>query len=136
MPSDLFTTINNFIGQYFAFFPVASLCIFLVFAAMKMWNCRVAWFLSLSAPGIIVLPIAILQILVRPPYRPSAFGALFFAMVIFPAWWIFPTVFAVQLRNLLKRRWNAMTPYSYVGAAILLSLYFWTDFVAKALNRL
>ena len=128
-----FTDINNFINQYFGLFPIASLCIFLIFATLKMRNCRVAWFLSLSAPGAIVLPIAVIEVLVNPAHRRSAVGALLLSMVIYPAWWVFPIVFSVQLRNLLRKRWNAMTPYSYLGAAVLLGLYFWTDFVGKGL---
>ena len=71
-----FTDINNFLNQYFGLFPIASLCIFLVFATLKMRNC--AWFLSLSAPGAIVLPIAVIEVLVNPAYRRSAVGLCFY----------------------------------------------------------
>ncbi len=128
-----FTAVNNFINQYFHLFPVASLCIFLAFAALKMWSYQVAWFFSLSVPGAVVLPIVIIELLANPAYRPSFIGVLFFSVLVFPAWWVFPIVFAVQFRNLLKKKRDVMTPYSYVAAAILLGLYFWTDFIGKGL---
>src|SRR6266567_7616520 len=133
MSSDLFTSIKDFVTQYFALFPVASVCIFVVFAALKLWNCRVAWFLSLSAPGAIVLPLIIVELLAKPSSSRSFIGILLFSIPVLPGLWIFPIVFVIQFRSLLKKKWEAMTPYSYVGAAILLGLYFWTDFIGKGM---
>jgi hypothetical protein len=133
MSPNVFSTVNSFINQYVGLFPIGSLCIFLVFAALKMWNCRVAWFLSLSAPGAIVLPIMIVELLVNPSSRRSFIGILLFSMLVLPGLWVFPIVFVIQFRSLLKKKWEAMSPYSYVGAAILLGLYFWTDFIGKGM---
>jgi hypothetical protein len=122
----------NFLGtmaflvtRYFMLLPIGSLCIFLIFAALGMRNYRVAWFLSLSVPGAVGCVILIAGLATDP----EAIGYLiFFPFIAFvcPAFWVFPTVVVIQVRTLLKKNRDVMTRQSYVWAAVLLCLYFWT----------
>jgi hypothetical protein len=134
---DSFDSMHHFIinlmitDNYLRFFPIASLCIFVLFAALKMWNYRIAWFLSLSAPGIILFPTMIVDLLATPNGRRIFVLAILVSLFLLPGFWIFPIVFAVQIRNVVKSKWERMSPYSYVEAAMLLGLYFWTDFIGK-----
>src|SRR5438477_595509 len=74
------------------------------------------------------------EALAEPSKLGSLVGALIIGTIIIPAWWIFPTVFAIQVRNLINKKTDIMTRYSYLGAAFLLVLYLWTDVVLKGLS--
>ena len=89
-----FAPVNEFIEHKFALLAVPSFAILAIFAALKMLNRRVAWFLSLSAPGAIAFTILTLQPLTDPRLLNSFLAGWVFLMFLLPGWWVFPTVFA------------------------------------------
>jgi hypothetical protein len=90
-----------------------------------MWHCRVAWFLSLSVPGAVGCVILIAGMAADPEAIGYLIFLPFFAFIC-PGLWVFPAVVVIQVRNLLKKKLDVMTRQSYVWAAALLGLYFWT----------
>jgi hypothetical protein len=99
-----------------------------------MWNYRVAWFISLSAPGAVILPLIVVEALAGP--HPGQLPAyLQFSALAYPAQWIFPVVLIIQLDKMLRGKRELMNKFSYIWAAVLVSLYFWTHFVAMALEQ-
>ncbi len=127
--------LDEFILHHYVFFPILSVCIFLFFVPFRRWNTRVAWFISLSAPGALYLPLIIVQFLMSP-HPLSVLGFVVFSLYAFPAIWVFPIVLGVQVKNSLGGRWELMNRHSYAWAGVLLVLYFWTAFVGTGLEQM
>jgi hypothetical protein len=125
-------------GQFqYTYLLLVSAVILLAFAGLKMTKQRVAWYLSVSAPGILILPdnivgeFALRQKNVLPVSIILADAFLF--LIFCPAVWLLPLIFALQIRKLGRSDHLATTNASYLRVALLASLYPWCDiFVAFA----
>jgi hypothetical protein len=108
-----------------------SAIVLFAFAVLRMTNRRAVWFLSISAPGILILPDYIVgEFALRqkePAPIPIILGDAFLYLLYCPAVWAFPVIFFIQIRKLARSDGLPMTDVSYFRVVLLALLYPWCD---------
>jgi hypothetical protein len=108
-----------------------SAAILLAFAGLKMTNRRAVWFLSISTPGILLLPDYIVGAfaLRYKEFIPTSIilQGTFLYFFFCPAIWVFPIIFSVQIRKLARSDQQPMANPPYLQVGLLAFLYLWSD---------
>jgi hypothetical protein len=133
-----FDRINDLMLRLAPVLPVLGLPIYLLFALAGKWSSRIAVFLSLSAPGLLILAYDIWVYvsieLGAERHVYSASDILISMLLLNPAALVFPAIFIVQLVDIFRGKWIQMTKSSGIFIALLMPFYFW-NFVVFALIR-
>jgi len=117
-----------------------SAAILALFALLGMGKYRVAWYFSISAPGVFLVPLQIAATTYAnwPDMHRAAseaIGALIVLVSLCPIYWVAPIVFVKQCRDLVRGHLVQVSRRSFGISAVLVALYLWSDLLTAMSQR-
>jgi len=115
----------------FSYLMAVSPLILLVFLCFDKAQFRVAWLLSLSVPGALLLPFLLITLLMDRWVDANLTFLSYLRdvedlLTVIPLAWIAPIVFCKQLWNLARGHFLPTDRWSWVASAALVALDLWT----------
>jgi hypothetical protein len=131
-----FDRINDLMLLFAPWLPVFGLPVYLLFVLVGKGTTRIAVFLSLSAPGLLILVYDILMSVIPEPGRQTSPGwsVVIFLLLFNPGALVLLVVFIFQIVNIFRGKWLAMTKSRVVIVGLLLLPYFWNFIVMAMVN--
>jgi hypothetical protein len=123
----IFDSITTTYSAYVAFLPLLAIPLILLFIACGKGLTTQAWYFSLSVPGLVITAVDVVAEVAAEHFAGTIANTPLYAaaLLLDPAIWIFPLVWATQVIHMVRGAWTGMRLRSVVMCLFLLSLHVW-----------